>query len=190
MTNCQKLNYYHFKIAHLFHPQYPYFKPFFSCTMVHLVFCDSVIAQIWGVEEAKLTVLQFKFNLKIPPLTWLHGFYVPNTCNFFCWLEVVSPWNFFNFFPLNGLIYNPVEFHLLQNMLLKQTLECNTKSYLEWISLITRLQIKVSHSLLNYLRIRSHYPLIVMIWVFLCLVCRKISCIKGKEWKGNRQVNN
>ena len=109
---------------------------------------------------------------------------------FFCWLEVVSPWNFFNFFPLNGLIYNPVEFHLLQNMLLKQTLECNTKSYLEWISLITRLQIKVSHSLLNYLRIRSHYPLIVMIWVFLCLVCRKISCIKGKEWKGNRQVNN
>lgn len=63
LTNCQKLNYYHFKIAHLFHPQYPYFKPFFSCTMVHLVFCDSVIAQIWGVEEAKLTVLQFKFNL-------------------------------------------------------------------------------------------------------------------------------
>lgn len=108
---------------------------------------------------------------------------------FFCWLEVVSPWNFFNFFPLNGLIYNPVEFHLLQNMLLKQTLECNTKSYLKWISLITRLQIKVSHSLLNYLRIRSHYPLIVMIWVFLCLVCRKISCIKGKEWKGSRQVN-
>ena len=42
-----------------------------------------------------------------------------------------SPWNFFNFFPLNGLIYNPVEFHLLQNMLLKQTLECNAKSYLE-----------------------------------------------------------